>query len=169
MNHFSKEMVHNVRFKMSSQRFAIIEVHEWAIDSFHWIAISPNGMKENCPDKIDAAFINAVLECTGDGFKKENNMREDEKEVNRFTEIEDFIKAANFLEITDILASFWFVNNEIDVDKMIKWEPKLHIVRGFCYIFESREVPVFMANDEMLSEKLSNLELELDVSLILIY
>ena len=90
----------------------------WAKDSFEWIAISPNGMKENCPDKIDAAFINAVLECTGDGFKKENNMREDEKEVNRFTEIEDFIKAANFLEITDILASFWFVNNEIDVDKM---------------------------------------------------
>ena len=45
------------------------------------------------------------------------------------------------------------------------WEPELHIVRGFCYTFESREVPVFMANDEMLSEKLSNLALELDVSL----
>ena len=155
----------NVSIEICNQRNKC----NWAKDSFEWIAISPNGMKENCPDKIDAAFINAVLECTGDGFKKENNMREDEKEVNRFTEIEDFIKAANFLEITDILASFWFVNNEIDVDKMIKWEPKLHIVRGFCYTFQSKEAPVFMG-DDILNEKLSSLVLELDVSLIfLIY
>ena len=45
------------------------------------------------------------------------------------------------------------------------WEPELHIVRGFCHTFESRDVPVFMDGDEMLSEKLSNLALELDVSL----
>ena len=141
------------------------ELNDWALDSFKWITISPNGMKKNCPDTMES-FINAELHCTRNGLNQESyNWSEHDEEVSRFTEIEDFIRAAKLLDPTDMLASFWFVNNEVDIDKMTEWEPKLHIVRGFCYTFESRDVPVFMDSDEMLSEKLSNLALELDVSL----
>ena len=61
--------------------------------------------------------------------------------------------------------------DEKSIGEMINlWEPKLHIARGFCYTFQSKEAPVFMGDDDILNEKLSSLVLELDVSLIfLIY
>ena len=127
-------------------------------------------MKKNCPEIMES-FINAELHCTGGGLNQDSyNWSEDDEEVSRFTDIEDFIKAAKFVEPIDMLASFWF-DNEIDIGKMKNlWKPKLHIVRGFCYTFQSKEAPVFMGDDDILNEKLSSLVLELDVSLIfLIY
>ena len=82
------------------------ELNDWALDSFKWITISPHGMKRNCPDTMES-FINAELHCTGNGLNQEYyNLSEDDEEVSCFTEIDDFIKAAKLLEITDTLVSF---------------------------------------------------------------
>ena len=131
------------------------------LDSFKWISISPNGMKKNCP-KTMKTFGNALAHCTGTDLDPEiaSNWSKDEKEkklkeITLFTEIDDFIEAAKMLEISDIVASFQW-----------KGEPKLHIVRGFCYTFESKEVPVYMKDGDLF-KKLSKLELEIDVSFIL--
>ena len=117
-------------------------------------------MKKNCPFPIHD-FVTAVIFCTYDQEMK------DTKEVSLFTEIEDFIKAAKILEITDILRALNFLNIDSDIDKIMhSWEPKLHASRGFCYTFKSRKVPVY-TKDGQLNFELSRLELKLDVSFII--
>ena len=83
------------------------ELNDWALDSFKWITISPHGMKKkNCSDTMESS-MNAELHCTGNGLNQEYyNLSEDDEEVSCFTEIDDFIKAAKLLEITDMLVSF---------------------------------------------------------------
>ena len=117
-------------------------------------------MKKNCPFPIHN-FVTAVIFCTYDKEMK------DTKEVSLFTEIEDFIKAAKILEITDILRPLeTFVNIDSDIDKIMhSWEPKLHASKGFCYTFKSKEVPVYTKDE--LNFELSKLELKLDVSFII--
>ena len=116
-------------------------------------------MKKNCPFPIHD-FVTAVIFCTY------NQEMKDKKEVSLFTEIEDFIKAAKILEITDVLRPLNSFNIESDIDKIMhSWEPKLHASRGFCYTFKSKELPVYTKNG--LNFKLSKLELKLDVSFII--
>ena len=149
------------------------------LDSFKWISISPNGMKKNCPESMNS-FFNALLYCTGADFDPEitHNWGKDEKlkkskETILLTEIEDFMKVAKMLEITDVLASFQLGDvYESDIGKILNlWEPKLHIGRGFCYTFESRKMQVYMEDETgNFGEILSKLVLGLDVSLtFLIY
>ena len=116
-------------------------------------------MKKNCPFPIHD-FVTAAIFCTYDQEMKDTN------EVSLFTEIEDFIKAAKILEITDILRALNFLNIDSDIDKIMhSLEPKLHASRGFCYTFKSKELPVYTKNG--LNFKLSKLELKLDVSFII--
>ena len=113
-------------------------------------------MKKSCPFPIHD-FVTAAIFCTYDQEMKDTN------EVSLFTEIEDFIKAAKILEITDILRALNFLNIDSDIDKIMhSWEPKLHASRGFCYTFKSKELPAYTKDE--LNFKLSKLELELDVS-----
>ena len=121
-------------------------------------------MRKNCPKEM-RVFINAALHCTGEGFNPE--YYEDEEEVTRFTEIEDFIKAANFLEISNTLASFQLRINNRDIGNMVSlWKARLHIMSGFCYTIESKEAPVYMDDEFGVFVALSKLVLDLDVSVI---
>ena len=52
------------------------------LDSFKWIRMSPNGMKNNCSRTEDTSFAESLLYCTYDNKRSSTNRTEGELIIN---------------------------------------------------------------------------------------
>ena len=191
--YISGPIISTVAYKFGDDGYGNIDFPTITIcmDSFKWIVLA--GMKNNCfSDWMHIfTFTNALELCTHDNDETGTttttgglfgNMFEEEDDKQKFypfKNIEDFLKASNMLEITDILGGFQFAertkmeinaspssflsgNERMEYIKQF-WQPILHYQRGICYSFEPKQYGKFPAL--YMGEELLKLELTFDVSL----
>ena len=157
----SKPITSSVSYTYGDDGNGLIEFPTVTIclDSFHRLGLSQKGFFYNC-DPSPPRFIDVLAYCIDsrmestteyssiyEGLFDEGDYYADK--FQKFTNLDDLINKAKFLEITDILVTFYFGNtiivpHELDSESKAEilnkfWIPTMHYELGLCYTFEPKQ------------------------------